>query len=159
MDSEFDKSFEQALRFLKYSDRTVHEMKDKLREKGFSEDAVNYAAEKLKKLGFLDDRKFAERWIRGKMRSRPIGRRLIRQQLRLKGIHPEVIDEKLRLIYEEFSESEGISAIIRKQMGKYKSLETQELRKKLFAFLLRRGFDYDECVSAVERIVKSKDDN
>jgi len=155
LNGEFDKAFEQALRFLKYSDRTVHEMKDKLRDKGFSEEAVNHASEKLKKLGLLDDSKFAERWIRGKLRSRPIGKRLIQQQLHLKGIHPEVISEKLELIYGEFEKSDGIKEIIRKQAVKYKSHDGIELRKKLFSFLIRRGFDYEECISNVEDFVKN----
>lgn len=156
MNGEFDKAFEQALRFLKYSDRTVHEMKDKLRDKGFSEEVVNHTSEKLKKLGLLDDGKFAERWIRGKMCSRPIGKRLIQQHLRQKGVHPEVIKEKLELIYNEFEESDGIKEIVRKQAVKYKSLDRNELRKKLFSFLLRRGFDYEECVSAIETIIKDE---
>lgn len=155
MNGEFNKAFEQALRFLKYSDRTVHEMKDKLRNKGFSENTVNNTAEKLKKIGLLDDGKFAERWIRGKLRSRPIGKRLIQQQLRLKGIHPEVISEKLELIYSEFEKTDGIKEIIRKQAVKYKSLDKIELRKKLFSFLIRRGFEYEECVSNVEYFVKN----
>jgi regulatory protein len=159
LNGEYDKAFEQALRFLRYSDRTVHEMKDKLREKGFSEETVAHAVNRLKKLGLLDDSKFTERWIHGKIRSRPIGKRLIQQQLRLKGIHPEVISEMLEPIYDEFAESDRINNLVKKQMAKYKKLDKIELRKKLYSFLMRRGFDYEECASAIERAVKSREED
>ena len=158
MDEKVDKAVEQALTFLKYSDRTVHEMKEKLRGKGFSESVVGKATAKLKHLGYLNDGQYAERWIRGKLRSRPIGRRLIRQKLRLKGIHPDVIDEKLEPLYHEFSESSGLEELARKQVMKYGTLEKRRLRKKLFDFLFRRGFEYGECISAVDHAVSSGDD-
>ena len=159
MDEQVEKAVEQALRFLKYSDRTVHEMKEKLRDKGFSESVVEKAAGKLKRLGYLNDGQFAERWIRGKLRSRPIGRRLIEQKLRFKGIHPDIICEKIDLLYPKFVGSGGIEELACRQVRKYKSVEGFRLKKKLFDFLIRRGFDYDECVTAVERAVSAKEDD
>ena len=153
MDEQVEKAVEQALKFLKYSDRTVHEMKEKLRYKGFNDSIVEKAAGKLKRLGYLNDGQFAERWIRGKLRSRPIGRRLIEQKLRLKGIHPDILSEKLELLYRGFVESGGIEELACKQVRKYRSIEGFRLKKKLFDFLIRRGFNYDECVTAVERAI------
>ncbi len=159
MDEQVDKAVEQALKFLKYSDRTIHEMKEKLRDKGFSDSVVEKAAGKLKRLGYLNDGQFAERWIRGKLRSQPMGRRLIVQKLRLKGIHPDILSEKLDLLYPGFVESGGIEELACRQVRKYKSVEGFRLKKKLFDFLIRRGFDYHECVTAVERAVSVEEDD
>ncbi len=158
MEAKVEEAVEQALRFLRYSDRTIHEMKGKLRAKGFSDNIVDTAARKLIRLGLLDDRKYAEKWIRGRLRSRPIGRRLIDQKLRLKGIHPEVLAEILDPLYREFVESRGIEKLACRQVMKYKSVEGLKLRKKLFDFLFRRGFGYDECVSAVAHAASGKED-
>jgi regulatory protein len=155
LDKQVEKAVEQALKFLKYSDRTVHEMKEKLRGKGFAETVVDEAVRKLKRLGYLDDGRFAEKWIRGKLRSRPIGRRLIETQLRFKGIHPDVVREHLEPLYEEFTQSGGIEELAVRRLRRHKSIEGPELRKKLYDFLLRRGFDYDECSSAVQHAISS----
>ena len=153
------KAIDQGLKYLKYGDRTVHELKEKLRGKGYSGEAVEKAIRRLKELGFLNDGEYVERWIRGKLKSRPIGRRTITQKLRLKGVHPEVVEERLEPLYREFSDDGGIETLARKQARKYGKYEERELKSKLFGFLVRRGFDYDECTRAVEDAIRDMKDD
>ncbi len=89
---------------------------------------------------------------------RPIGSRLIEQKLRLKGIHPDVIERKLGPLYSEFMEKNGIDNLVRSRLNRYKSLQGFKLKKKLYDFLLRRGFGYEECKDAVEQAIQSDEE-
>ncbi len=158
MKSEVEKAFEKALKLLKYRDRTCYEMRQKLRERNYAKGTIEEVIKSLKKLRYLDDRLYAERWIQNKLRTRPIGRKLLKSRLRLKGIHPEIIEQALDKHYSDAIEIEKIAQLAEKQIRKYKHQDKNIMKRKLFSFLTRRGFDSQESSEAIEKVLKHKDD-
>ena len=99
MPSELDpaaaKAREEALRFLTARARSIHEVAEKLKRRGFGAEVVEQVTAELQRLRLLDDRAFARDWIDAKLRSRPSGARRIHQELRQKGISEELVAEAL----------------------------------------------------------------
>lgn len=82
---------ERALYLLKSSGKTEAWMKKKLKEAGYPEEAVDYAMNFLKEYGFINDRAYAESYVRsyGNRKSR---RQLV-YELSQKGVSQEEISE------------------------------------------------------------------
>ncbi len=82
---------ERALYLLKSSGKTEAWMKKKLQEAGYPEEAVDYAMNFLKEYGFINDRAYAESYVRsyGNRKSR---RQLV-YELSQKGVSQEEISE------------------------------------------------------------------
>jgi len=89
-----------ALRALHHRDRSVHEVEEQLRERGFAEAESEQAIEVLVRTGLLDDRRFA-RLRATSLAGRGAGDALIRQALGRAGVAPEYVDEALRAVEPE----------------------------------------------------------
>src|ERR1039457_7156524 len=81
-----------ALRFLKIRPRSIAELKEKLKGKGFSLTEIDIVLNDLIASGILDDRAFTKSWINYRL-ARPFGFRRIIQELKIKGIDQEIIEQ------------------------------------------------------------------
>jgi regulatory protein len=75
-----------ALSLLSSRARARQELADRLRRKGFDAAAVDHALERVERLGLIDDRSFAESWVRDRLRLRPRGTRALVAELTGKGV-------------------------------------------------------------------------
>jgi regulatory protein len=155
---ETARAYEAALRLIAYRDRTVHELRGRLVEKGFSPEAVEAAVARLKQIGYLDDHTFCERTIAGVLAARPAGPRSITDRLRLKGVHPEVIREVLARTYPDELVEEMAYRAAAARIGRYRNEEPLARRRKLAGYLARRGFDYDDVQKALRRVLGELDE-
>ncbi len=144
-----------ALAFLSYRPRSEREVRDRLRQKGFAPEAVEAAVARLEGWRYLDDEDFARRWVENRAAHQPRGRRLLEQELRRKGIDREtargVLDET------EIDESAAALELARDKLRAYAGDDPTTARRKLGAFLARRGFGYDVVRPVVERLLGDAD--
>lgn len=148
-----NKAKETALRFLSFRRRTEKEIKDKLKQRGFDENTIKRTVEKLKEYDLINDLEFATAWVKERLEYKPRGKRLLRQELWKKGIKKEIIDQAL----DESSQNEDKSALelLEKIKNRYKNLEPQVAKRRIYGYLIRRGFTYD-VISQVMRNSISK---
>ncbi len=93
-------ALETALRALRVRDRSIHELEQRLRTRGFSESERDQAIETLVRTGLLDDGRFAEaRAI--SLAGRGAGDALIRHALEAAGVASELIDRALEAVEPE----------------------------------------------------------
>jgi len=152
------RAYEAGLRLIAYRDRTVHELRGRLTDKGFAPEAVESAVARLKHIGYLDDRTFCERTIAGLLATRPAGPRYMTDRLRLKGVHPDLIREVLERVYpDELVEETAYRAAV-ERIGRYRRDEPLARRRKLAGFLARRGFGYSDVQKALRRVLADVDD-
>lgn len=90
-------ALECALRALRYRDRSVRELDQRLRLKGFSHPECEQAIATLLRTGLLDDRRFAEARAMS-LAKRGAGDALIRHTLELAGLSPELVDDALQAV-------------------------------------------------------------
>jgi len=135
-----------ALHLLEKQDRSEKNLRDKLKEGGYSEDVIDIAIDYINEYGYLDDARMAASHIRFYQDSR--SRMRLKQDLIGKGISSEVIE---RVMEEEYTADEG--AIIEKLLDKKgydRENSTYEDRAKMYRFLASRGFSSD----SINRVLK-----
>ena len=145
------RAFNKATELLSRRDHGEKELLIKLRQKGFKEEAEE-AIEKLKYYGYIDDRRFAENYVKELIRIKHYGKRRVEQELYRKGIDREIISEVLESA--EFPESELVSLIERKY---YRYLTDEKGIKKTINSLLRMGYSYGEIKDALKTVSETEE--
>jgi regulatory protein len=136
-----EKATEVALHFVAYRPRSEREVRDRLRRRAFVPEAIDYAIEKLRGWRYLDDRAFAEYWVENRTEHAPRGRRALASELRAKGVERDVVDDILE--ERELNEDEAALDLARKRLRSLASLDAETQKRRLAAFLSRRGYDWD----------------
>jgi len=93
-------ALECALRAIHHRDRSVHELEERLRQRGFGEAERDQAIESLVRTGLLDDARFARARALS-LAGRGAGDALIRHALAQAGVAPELIEEALGAVEPE----------------------------------------------------------
>lgn len=140
-----------ALRLLEQMDRTEVQLRRKLKEKGFPEEAVDEAVAYVKSYHYLDDARYAAAYI--ELKSRTKSRRQIEQGLLQKGIDRQMIADALE-DFGKIDESAQIEALIRKKGLDWEHAEPKEIQK-LCQSLMRRGFSYQDIRSVIDKYTRN----
>ena len=135
-----------------YATRALHK---KLIQKEYPAADVDDAIRRLVDNGLLDDEKFAEQYARSKMLSTGASKRRLTQDLYRKGIKGDVASTAIANVIadEEIDTAAVIDQVARKKLAQLGDLEPLALRRRLFAFLARRGYDVGEIKSVVGRLI------
>lgn len=113
--------------------------------------------EKLLREGFIDDLRYAQMYVREKVRLSKWGVFKIKAALRAKQVAPEIITQAMEQVDASHMESKLEDQLQRKMKGlKYKN--SYDLRGKLLRYGMGLGFEYEDVTSAIDQIVKSRDD-
>jgi len=103
---------------------------------------VETVLDRLTESGYLDDRAFAQNYIQSRFASHPSGRRLLDMKLRAKGIPTTAIREALDEIKPEAEEA-AAHDLAKKKTAVLKNLEPTARKRRIFQFLINRGFSPD----------------
>jgi len=140
-----------AMHILEFKTRTEQELRQKLKQKEFSEDQIEDAVEYVKSFGYINDRRYAETYILNRQQEKSCTK--IIQELVQKGIDHSIAEEA----WEEACDSERSERdILREQMQKKLSgieVPDEKQLRRVFAFFMRRGFKYDDIAAVVRDIV------
>jgi len=151
----YEKTFERALNLLSYKPRSLAEMRSRLMEKDWAEESVvDQVIARLEELGYLNDEQFAANFASSRLTAKPLGRTRLRRDLRRKKLPSETIETALDGAYEQQSEEALIERAISKRVKSKGAPATREEAKKLFDYLIRRGFSYDLVIRKVREAGK-----
>jgi regulatory protein len=140
-----------ALRFLKIRPRSIAELKEKLKVKGFSQEEIATTVLELMASGLLDDRAFTKSWINYRL-ARPFGFRRIMLELKDKGIDPQLIEESIAEARGGVQIDSVIEDLVRRRWQRLSAIDPLKKKKKVLDFLLRRGFEADAVIRVLEKI-------
>ena len=146
-----------ALAFLGYRPRTEREVRDRLRERGHAPAAVEATIERLRGWRYVDDAGFARFWVEGRVEHRPRGRRLLEQELRQKGVDRETAREAVADA--DYDEVAAAVALARKRWPAYAADDPASARRRLGAYLQRRGFGRDAVRAALRDVLREDADD
>lgn len=153
--SAYEKTFERAINLLSYKPRSLAEMRARLMEKDWAVEAVvDQVLARLEELGYLNDEEFAANFANSRLTAKPIGRSRLRRDLRRKKLPSETIENALDEAYEQRNEEELIDHAIGKRVRLKGAPTTREESKRLFDYLIRRGFSYDLVIRKVREAGK-----
>ena len=128
-----------ALHLLSYRMRSKAELSQRLLQKKFGVNQVASVIDELEKKGYLKDREFAAVFVRDRVKNKKLGPVAVRNEIVRHQIAPEILEETMDDIYQEFPQEVLISSIIEKRSNKIKDKTVKE-RKRLIDHLKRKGY-------------------
>ncbi|WP_243108645.1 recombination regulator RecX [Clostridium rectalis] len=143
-----------ALKSLEKKYKTEKEIYGKLKDKGYSNDTINKVVKFLKDYNFLNDSKYADMYIKEKIRN--TGKNKIKFLLLQKGIAEDIVKEK---IYNIDTNIEN-QVLLKLAQSKYNQIIKREsdlhkIYKKLGDFLIRKGYNFEDVKHTLNKIIKN----
>jgi regulatory protein len=141
-----EKCRESALRLLEQRMHSRAELDRKLRDRDYPQNVRTAILADLERVNLIDDRLFAETFMRQKFESgRPVGARRVLQDLARRGIDRELAQEVLDAYEEERGDEGEFERAADAARGKWASLmrsgrDYQKARASVARFLAGRGF-------------------
>jgi regulatory protein len=155
----YERTMERALRLLSYKPRSIAEMRSRLLEKDWTdEETVDQVIARLEELGYLNDEQFATSYASTRLNVKPLGRTRLRRDLQRKKLSAETVENALEEAFNAQSEEKLIERAIDKRLRTKGRPQTREDSKKLFDYLIRRGFSYDLVLRKVRQVGKDIDE-
>ena len=136
---------ERALDLLSRRDHSERELYRKLKEKGGEVSELPGLMDELRGFGYLNDRRFAENFVRYRA-GKAWGYKRFRQELLHRGVSSDIIDAVLSeaSALSEEAVREKLLGLVSKEVSRGKSAD------KIMASLLRRGFRAGQVREAFE---------
>jgi regulatory protein len=132
-----------ALARLARRDHSEQEIRRALRRDGFADDEIEETVIRLRRDRYLDDAGFAARLARSRFAHAGVGRNRVRLELRKKGVRRAVVEAGLKEALSEVPEADTVDALARRFWKSRERDEPPHRLRKLWAFLVRRGFPAD----------------
>ncbi len=148
-------AYDYALNLLAARPYTTRSLHRKLVQKEYEAADADDAIRRLLANGILDDTRYAEQYARSKMTTTGASKRRLQQELYRKGIKTNVAARAIESVIEqdEIDTSATLERVARKKLASLGDLEPLVLRRRLFAFLARRGYDIDEIKGVAGRLL------
>jgi regulatory protein len=144
-------SYDRALNMLALRARSSSELARSLVRKGEEKAHVDWAIARLLEQGLLDDAAFARALTRSRVVGGKRSRRRVEQELARKGVSRSVAGEAIDDVFEDEAVDQRaiVEEAARKKLRSLAGLEPAVQRRRLYAFLARRGYDLDDIRAAI----------
>lgn len=136
-------AYDKAISLLSAREHTEKELREKLSQRSFTESEIDEAIERVKREGFLSEERFAEIFIRSRLRKLPEGKAILSLRLKERGC-PSSISRKA--LDDAWEREEYIEPLTRY----YEALSKKKGENGAVAALYRKGFTPSEIRRAKE---------
>lgn len=148
--SDFEKAKEAAYNYLSYRGRSVFEVRNKLKDKGYDNKTVDLVVERLIELNLLNDEDFALTLTKEFVEKRGCGRFLVEKKLREKGIAPETLHSVIGPFFSDADDVERAKMMALKRMRK--PLSDRKEKERIGRYLERKGYSWGIIMEALKGI-------
>lgn len=132
--------------------RTKKEVERKLIEKGY-DDIVEEVIEYLLENKYIDDEEYTRFFVRDKINLSKYGLNRIKQELNQKGVDKDIISRVISEEFDEENESNQLEELVEKlSTGKYRSDSLESKKRKMYGYLMRRGYSSSDIISALRKV-------
>lgn len=150
-------AYRTALRALEIRSFARGDLTRRLIRKGHPRPAVEAALQRVQELGLLDDAAYARTYVQTRAARGRGPLRLTRDLVAL-GVERSLIDRALQAEWPEGSDHTAVPlALARKRAGQLNGLPRQTRRRRVVAYLARRGFVGREISEMVDQVVGSRE--
>lgn len=136
-----------AINFLSYRMRSIREMEQYLQKKEIAPHTIDLIIERLVKEKNLDNRAFAESFVKDRVLLTSKGPTVIKQELYEKGIAGSIIDDALQH-YSKEEQFDKVYKFVQREVKKQTKHPHKKRMEQIRLTLMRRGFTND-IISAV----------
>ena len=143
------------LRSLNQAPRTRKQLADLLERRHVSDHVSMEVLDRFVEVGLVDDREYAENWVRSRHAVRGLSRKVLRQELRLRGVSDIDIESALDQI-DEAGEREAALALAERKLRTLSRYDEASQRRRLLGMLMRRGYDSSVAYAVVTEVMRSE---
>lgn len=148
-DLYWDDTRDYLVNIIARKDYTERELRTKLIERKTPGDIIDRAMEYLKDRQFIDEKRFLSDYLAYLRKKGKYSRREIEQKVFKKGFSKDVM-ENIKSLLADYTSSTVIENLMEKQIKRNREKE------KIFSYLLRKGFDYEEIKKVWKQLNKEK---
>lgn len=136
-ESEKQVAFQKSLNLISRYVKTKKQMKDYLKQKGYTTSVIEYVIKKLEEYNYINDEVYAKTYVT--LNAKTSGIKKLRQDLMVKGVEKSLVEKAL-------NELDDQADFIKKLAEKYMNNKEKNKKNyaKLYAYLMRRGFTYEQ---------------
>ena len=147
-------TYDRAVNMLAAQARSSRDLRRRLLARKEPADRVDAAIERLRVGGLLDDAAFARQFARSRVLGAGQSRRRVQQELYKRGVDREAIDGAVEEVFveEEVDETALVEQAARKKLRTLERLDPVVRRRRLYAFLARRGYDLEDIRGALAEL-------
>lgn len=151
---EPSRTYARSLDMLARAPRSVDDLRRRLLRKGEAESDVRAAIERLTAAGLVDDAAYARAFVRSKVSSQGFSRRRLQQELAKRGVARDIADAAIIEVLhdDEVDEGANIERAALKKLRTLHGLDEETRRRRLYAYLGRRGYSVDQVRAVLERL-------
>ncbi len=125
-------------------------LREKLKSRQYSPEEIDAAVTRLKAEHLLDDRNYAEEFVRARLALRPrTGMALLRDLLQ-RGISKRLAQEVIAELAPPDQDEALARELLRRKWSLYADMDEPTRRRRIIGMLARRGFRYD----TIEKVLK-----
>ena len=148
-------TYDRALNMLASQARSARDLRRRLLAKKEPPAHVDAAIERLRAAGLLDDAAFARQFARSRVLGAGQSRRRVQQELYKRGVDREAIDGAVEEVFvdEGVEETALVEQAARKKLRTLERLDPVVRRRRLYAFLARRGYDGEAIRGVMSRLL------
>ncbi|HOW58839.1 MAG TPA: regulatory protein RecX [Candidatus Omnitrophota bacterium] len=142
-----------SLRLLAASPKSGQELKKKLTEKGYPDEIICRVLEELGVQGILDDNAYAKDLVNRLTQGKSSGKYKVAFELKRHGVPEAIRNELLESITPDQEFDRALEQARMKWMG-WATLEPPKRKKRLYDFLIRKGYDFQIAQEVLRKLMK-----
>lgn len=150
------KALERAQRLCSLQEKCTADILLKLNQWGISHDDALSIINELVESKFIDEHRFALSFARDKANINHWGPKKIEMALRAKRINNDTIQQALEDV-EPLTDNKTLGNLLGKKLKTLKYKNAYDLKTKLLRFGVSRGFNYNNVLSEVDKILNDFD--
>lgn len=148
---EFSLLLEKLRAYCAYQERCHHELRKKAAQLKMLPHDIDRAIAILIEENFLNEERFAQAWVGGKMRIKRWGKKKLQFELKHKGLSNYILQKALSQ-YTDTIETDNLNYWFEKKYHTLQHLPHSHAEQKLTNLLMQKGFDYE----SINTFLKSK---
>ena len=152
----FRETYAKALDALARRARSTKELERWLADRDHVAEHIAAAIERLTALGYLDDAEFARSFTRSRVLGKGMSRYRIQGELARRGVARDLVDAAIADVMadEGVDERAQVEAVAKKKLRSLAKLDAVTRKRRLYAFLSRRGYAPDLVREAVASLTR-----
>ena len=156
--SQFKQGYLYAVRLLTASKKSEREIVKRLGEKGYAPEAIEEITAQLKAQRILSDQKLTQETIQTALLEKRYGPKRVYYNLRKRGISSAEA-QKAADAYPKSAEREAANELAQARWLRLERIEPKKRKKRLYDFLINRGFNPELSREIVMQIETKKNED
>lgn len=155
-----DLAFGYCLRRLTAAARSEHDLRTRLRERGYEDTVIAAVLDRLRRAGYVDDAAYALTWVRTRSVTKSLAAPVLRQELRQRGIDAELIESALAALTAEDEDDRARALLQRRAPNEVPNDRgaRDRVARRLAGMLARKGYPAARAWALVDDVLTERAD-